>query len=81
DAALNGYLATVPTHPDPVFNLPVPDHVPGVPTPILNPRFTWKDKNAYDQKALELTKRFHKNFEQFEGETARAVAGQGPRLK
>ncbi|MNY47926.1 Phosphoenolpyruvate carboxykinase [ATP] [compost metagenome] len=32
---------------------------------MLNPRNTWENKEAYDQKANDLANRFIKNFEQF----------------
>ncbi len=64
-AALNGTLVRSNFTPHPVFKVLVPDSCPGVPSEILDPRQTWKDQAAYDQKARELARRFHKNFEKF----------------
>lgn len=33
---------------------------------VLDPKSTWADKQAYDQTARELTRRFETNFKQFE---------------
>ena len=38
----------------------------GVPSDILYPRDTWKDKDAYDAQALMLAKKFIKNFEKYQ---------------
>lgn len=57
-AALNGSLANVAMTPDPVFGLKVPANCPGVRSEILNPRNTWKDKDAYDAKARQLAALF-----------------------
>ncbi|MBZ0253070.1 MAG: phosphoenolpyruvate carboxykinase (ATP), partial [Candidatus Methylomirabilis sp.] len=65
-AALDGRLAKAEFEVDPVFGLHVPTACPDVPTEVLKPRNTWRDKDAYDAKATDLAKRFHKNFEQFE---------------
>ena len=43
DAALAGDLDDVPTYPHSVFHTQIPEHVPGVPDEILNPRNTWDD--------------------------------------
>ena len=66
-AALDGTLASVAASPDPNFGMLVPNACPDVPGDVLNPRNTWKDKKAYDSMARDLTQRFEKNFQQFEG--------------
>ena len=64
-AALNGELDKVPFEIHPVFGIAYPTHCPNVPVEVLNPRNTWADKNAYDEKATDLAKQFIKNFEKF----------------
>jgi phosphoenolpyruvate carboxykinase (ATP) len=49
----------------PVFGLNIPCECPEVPANILNPRNTWKDKDAYDATANKLAASFIKNFEQY----------------
>ncbi|MCA9771071.1 MAG: phosphoenolpyruvate carboxykinase (ATP), partial [Myxococcales bacterium] len=65
-AVLDGSLEKAEFVKDPVFGLAMPTSCPNVPAEVLNPRNTWKDKAAYDAKALDLAKRFHKNFGRFE---------------
>ncbi len=65
-AALNGSLANIETRHDPIFKLDVPVRCEGVPDDILDPRKTWKDSAAYDEKARELARRFKENFKKFE---------------
>ncbi|MCE7947458.1 MAG: phosphoenolpyruvate carboxykinase [Chloroflexi bacterium CFX4] len=64
-AVLEGALANVPTHADPIFGLHIPESVPNVPSELLNPRNTWADPAAYDAAALDLARRFHANFEKY----------------
>jgi len=64
-AALDGKLDNVPHTKDPVFGLDVPTHCPGVPDEILQPRNTWPDKAAYDEKAKELFEMFENNYKKF----------------
>ena len=78
-AVLSGELADVPTEPDPIFGLDVPQACPGVPSKMLTPRKTWSDPQAYDTKARELAALFIKNFEQFTGASSE-VRQAGPRL-
>ncbi|MDX1661941.1 MAG: phosphoenolpyruvate carboxykinase (ATP) [Gemmatimonadota bacterium] len=76
-AALAGELAEAEFHPHPIFKVLVPDHVPGVPDEILNPRNTWDDEEAYDAKARELARRFRENVERYESMPEEIVAA-GP---
>jgi phosphoenolpyruvate carboxykinase (ATP) len=48
-----------------VFGVAMPKNCLDVPSEILNPRNTWRDKEAYDQKANYLAEAFIKNFEKF----------------
>jgi phosphoenolpyruvate carboxykinase (ATP) len=78
-AVLNGVLDEVAYETDPVFNLDVPQSVPGVPADVLNPRGTWSDPLAYDAQARKLARMFNENFKTFEGEAAADVKAAGPR--
>ncbi|HUH32494.1 MAG TPA: phosphoenolpyruvate carboxykinase (ATP), partial [Daejeonella sp.] len=64
-AALKGELGKVEYQEHPVFGLMMPTSCPNVPSDVLNPRNTWADKHAYDQKASDLAQAFSKNFSQF----------------
>jgi phosphoenolpyruvate carboxykinase (ATP) len=80
-AILNGTLKNARFTPDPVFGLPIPDRVEGVPADVLNPRTTWKDGvgggAAYDAKARELAKKFRDNDKKFD--MPGAVRNAGPK--
>lgn len=64
-AALKGELESADFEKHPVFGVDMPVSCPEVPSEILNPRNTWKDKDAYDAKATRLAQAFTKNFEKF----------------
>lgn len=76
-AILNGSIETGSFTPHSVFNVLVPNHVDGVSDAILNPRDTWPDQQAYDEKARKLAARFAENFEKFTG-VDEAVRQAGP---
>jgi phosphoenolpyruvate carboxykinase (ATP) len=78
-AVLNDELDDVPYETDPVFNLDVPQAVPGVPAGVLKPRSTWNDALAYDAQARKLARMFAENFKAFDGEAAADVKAAGPR--
>ena len=78
-AALNGELAAVAYQTDPIFNLEVPQSVPGVPTDVLTPRTTWKSGADYDAQAKKLAAMFVENFKTFEAEATPEVRAAGPR--
>ena len=65
-AALNGQLDNIDYEMHPVFGLQMPTSCPDVPTNVLNPRNTWSDTNAYDNKANQLAGLFNENFKKFE---------------
>ena len=77
-AILNGSLASVETKPDPIFGVNVPVSCPEVPVEVLQPRNTWADKDAYDQKARELARRFNENFKKYESGVSEAVRAVAP---
>jgi phosphoenolpyruvate carboxykinase (ATP) len=79
-AAMEGKLDKVNYTVDPVFNVMVPDSCPGVPSEVLTPRNTWKDKDAYDAKAGKLAGLFVRNFEQYVAHAGQSVTQAGPRL-
>jgi phosphoenolpyruvate carboxykinase (ATP) len=77
-AALGGELDQVAYREDPIFGFEVPVEVPGVDALLLDPRSTWGDPAAYDEKAHYLARRFKENFEKF-GADENIVAA-GPRV-
>jgi phosphoenolpyruvate carboxykinase (ATP) len=79
-AALDGSLARTRFLKERFFGLAIPEHVPGVPAEVLDPRESWEDKAAYERTARELISRFEKNFAAFEagvGDEVRAAAIRG----
>ena len=78
-AALAGELDRVAYETDPVFNLDVPQSVPGVPAEVLSPRRTWKRGADYDEQARKLARMFVDNFKAFEAEAAPDITAAGPR--
>jgi phosphoenolpyruvate carboxykinase (ATP) len=78
-AALEGKLNKVDFRPDPVFGMEIPVECPGVPSEILDPRSTWEDKTAYDQKAKFLADLFIKNFEKYKDGVSAEVLAAAPK--
>ncbi|HYH87534.1 MAG TPA: phosphoenolpyruvate carboxykinase [Pyrinomonadaceae bacterium] len=80
-AILNGSLSKVETRPDPVFGVGVPLSCPDVPAEVLQPRETWKDKDAYDTKAHDLARRFNDNFKKYEAGVSEQVRAAAPKAE
>ncbi len=78
NAALEGRLAEVGYETDPVFGLSIPKRCPEVPAEVLNPRNTWRDQTAYDEKARELAQAFRRNFTEYADAVTREVQAAGP---
>ncbi len=77
-AILDGSLAGLPAAQDPIFGFRIPHTCPGVPTDVLTPRNTWKNKVSFDGKAKELAHRFVANFEQYSSAVTAEVLAAGP---
>ena len=79
-AALNGELNNIEYENHEVFGVAMPSSCPNVPTEVLNPRNTWKNKDAYDQKANHLADSFVKNFENFASFANEETLAGAPRV-
>ena len=66
-AALSGQLIDVEYEQDPIFKVSIPKSCPDVPTDILNPKNSWKDKGAYEERAKKLAGDFQKHFDKAYG--------------
>lgn len=80
-AALEGELDSVQYETHEVFGLAMPTSCPNVPHHLLNPRNTWEEKSAYDQKANELAEKFIHNFEKFAEFAGEEILAAAPRVK
>ncbi|MBS1651669.1 MAG: phosphoenolpyruvate carboxykinase (ATP) [Bacteroidetes bacterium] len=79
-AALNGDLDAVEMDTVAIFGLKFPKACKDVPTELLNPRNSWKDKNAYDEKAKHLATQFIKNFEQYASAANNEIMSAAPKI-
>jgi phosphoenolpyruvate carboxykinase (ATP) len=80
-AALEGKLDGVEYGETPFFKLRFPKSCPNVPSEMLEPRNTWKDKNAFDAQASKLASGFVKNFEQYASGVSKEILEAAPRLE
>lgn len=78
-AALEGKLDNVRTESHPVFGMAIPKECPNIPTEILDPKNTWVDKDAYDEKAKYLAGLFIKNFEKYASGVTNEVLEAAPK--
>jgi phosphoenolpyruvate carboxykinase (ATP) len=78
DSAIEGHLGKVEFETETAFGLNIPKTCPGVPPDILNPRYAWADKAAYNTTAGELRGRFARNFEGFDVPEEVKQAGPAP---
>ncbi|GKU94974.1 hypothetical protein SLEP1_g8395 [Rubroshorea leprosula] len=65
DAIHSGSLLKAKYKKTVVFGLEIPTGIEGVPSEILEPQNTWKDKKAYKDTLLKLAELFKNNFETF----------------
>ena len=76
--ALDGNLKDIEMRKDPNFGFEVPIHIEGINQNLLNPKESWKDREAYDQQANKLVRMFIDNFKQFEMYVEASVTDSGP---
>ena len=79
-AALNGDLNKVNYEIHKVFGVKMPVSCPNVPTQVLNPKNTWKNKSEYDKKANHLAEEFNKNFLQYQSEAKNEILEAAPKV-
>lgn len=80
-AALRGDLDRVRYENHEIFGIAKPQSCPGIPDEVLNPRNTWSDKDAYDQKANYLASSFIKNFEKYAEFANDEIMAGAPKVK
>jgi len=66
-AAIEGKLENVEYEENKLFHIMVPKTCPGVPDEILDPKNTWEDKKAYEERAQTLAKEFSEYFDKVYG--------------
>ena len=64
---------------DEIFNVDIPKTIADCPSDILNPKDTWKDKNAYDEQAKKLAKMFKDNFDKKYPNMPAEIKNAGPK--
>lgn len=79
-AALEGKLDHVNFETHPVFGMSIPTSCPDVPTEVLNPRNTWADQKAYDEKAAYLAGLFVRNFEKYADGVSAEILAAAPKI-
>lgn len=80
-AALNGELDKAEYGKTNFFNLAFPKACSNVPAEILDPRNSWADKNAYDEKAKNLAEQFIKNFAQYASAANEEIMAAAPKVE
>jgi phosphoenolpyruvate carboxykinase (ATP) len=64
---------------DEEFGFQIPQSCPGVPSEVLIPKNTWKDKGKYDEVKKKLISLFNANFEKFEANVNKEIVEAGPK--
>ena len=79
-AALEGKLNDASYEDHSIFGLAMPTSCPEVPSDLLNPRNTWRDKDAYDKKAAALAVAFVENFKKFADQANAEILAAAPKV-
>ncbi|MEN0003404.1 MAG: phosphoenolpyruvate carboxykinase (ATP) [Bacteroidota bacterium] len=78
-AVLEGQLDEVDYQTHEVFGLEIPTTCPNVPDQVLDPRQTWADGDAYDERANHLAGLFIQNFDQFKAKATPDMLAAAPK--
>ena len=82
DAIINSEIDTVDTIAIPFLNLTIPTELTNVSEEILDPRKTYKDGAEWERKAIDLSTRYIKNFEQYtDTEEGKRLVSAGPSVE
>lgn len=81
DAILSGKLDNADYQKLPVFNLNIPKKFEGFEDKIFNPRNLWDNPENWDKAAVDLAKKFIKNFDYFtDNEEVKKLVSAGPQI-
>jgi len=80
NAALTGKLDNVQYRRDPVFGYEVPTSCPEVPSEVLDPASSWKDRAEHEAKYKGLAQKFIDNFAKYADQTPKEVTEAGPKV-
>jgi len=64
-----------------LFDLKIPSKVDGVPSEILNPVNTWKDKHEFNKTSQKLAMLFNENFDKYKKGCAPETIAAAPKLQ
>ncbi|MDF1697085.1 MAG: phosphoenolpyruvate carboxykinase (ATP) [Saprospiraceae bacterium] len=78
NAVLEGKLSNIEFENTEIFNLAIPKECEGVPSMLLNPKNTWKDKLAYEDKAMSLASLFIENFDKYKTAASSELLNAAP---
>lgn len=79
EAILAGELNEVECRHDKIFNLHIPIEIKNVEKNILDPAFSWTNKNYYYESAKKLAKLFIENIKKYKGVEA-PIINSGPHI-
>ncbi len=79
DAIHNHDFDNVEYVKDEEFGFQIPTSCPNVPSEVLIPRNTWKDKQKYEATKLKLVNLFNENFKKFEANVNPEIVEAGPK--
>ena len=81
DAILDGSIEKAETKIIPILNFEVPTSLHDVNSAILDPRDTYEDATVWNNKAIDLAKRFIANFEQYtDNDEGKNLVNAGPKV-